>query len=539
MQRFARRDVVLPLAIALVAMGAVVLLWQALRTDHERRVANVAEATSYATRSELARRLMVQLESLQTLADFWISTDEDLRRPDATAPLALIRFEGMDAIAWGADGGARFLVTSANPVAGHVPTADEWAPLASLVEEARAAPGPMVAGPFVDADGHATFRYYLPIERWGRSGALVAVIDAHDMLAALLVDEALGYAIRVVCCDGVELYRRGQPDAELPGTWARGGWIAPAEGIRWNVTHRPSAELSADLETSAVDSVLIVGLALAFLLGVLVFETRRANERATAANAAEARIRKLHRELEGRVMARTQKLDDVLRDLNTINLAVSHDLRSPLNAISLVTGQLQDTNRDEATARRLEKIGGGVARMTQMLDRLLGYARASAFASERVDVDMRSLAERVVEEQSLDARDVTIGALPAARVDPVITHILLSNLVANAVRHGRGSRGLRLEIGSTAGDDGVPVYYVRDDGPGLDPQLAEQLFRPLAERPKAEGKSGLGLGLAIAARAVEAHGGRIWVDSVPGRGTTFSFTLRPPPNAAVAADDAD
>jgi signal transduction histidine kinase len=528
MQRSARRDIVLPLAIALVAMGAVVLLWQALRSDHERRVANVAEATSYATRSELARRLMVQLESLRTLADFWISTEEDLSRPDATAPLALIRFEGMDAIAWGADGGARFLVTSVNPVAGYVPTVDEWALLAPLVEEARVAPGPMAAGPFVDADGHATFRYYLPIERWGRSGALVAVIDAHDMLAALLVDEALGYAIRVVCCDGVELYRRGQPDAELPGTWARGGWIAPAAGIRWNVTHRPSAELSADLATSAVDSVLIVGLALAFLLGVLVYETRRANERAAAANAAEARIRKLHRELEGRVMARTQKLDDVLRDLNTINLAVSHDLRSPLNAISLVTGQLQETNCDEATARRLEKIGSGVARMTQMLDRLLGYARASAFASERVDVDMRTLAERVVGEQSLDARTVAIGTLPAARVDPVITHILLSNLVANAVKHGRGSRGLRLEIGSTAGEDGVPIYYVRDYGPGLDPQLAEQLFRPLAERPKAEGKSGLGLGLAIAARAVEAHGGRIWVDSVPGRGTTFSFTLRPP-----------
>jgi signal transduction histidine kinase len=533
MPNVSRRDLVLPVAIALMAAGAIVLLWQGLRADYERGVANVAEATSYATRSELARRLSVQIESLQMLAEYWMSGDG---RPDEAAPLDLIRFDGTDVIAWSADDGTRFLATSANPVAGYVPSADEWAPLAPLVEEARAAPGPIAAGPFVDADGHAIFHYYVPLERGARRGALLAVIDAHDMLEALLVDEALGYAIRVVCCEGVELYRRGQPDAELPGVWARGGWIAPVEGVRWNVTHRPSAALSADLESSAVDSVLIVGLALALLLGGLVFETRRANERAAAANAAELRIRKLHHELEARVMARTQKLDDVLRDLNTINLAVSHDLRSPLNAISLVVGQLQASNGDETASGRLDKIENAVTRMTQILDRLLGYARSAAFASERADVDMRALAERVVDEQALDTRMVAIGNLPSARVDPVITHILLSNLVANAVRHGQGSRALKLEIGSTKGGDGVPVYYVSDNGPGLDPELAKQLFRPLAERPKVEGRSGLGLGLAIAARAVEAHGGRIWVDGAPGRGATFSFTLRA---AATAEDDED
>lgn len=538
MQGVSRRDLGLPIAIALVAAGAVVFLWQTLRADHERSVANVVEATSYATRSELARRLMVQFESLHTLAEFWASTADPPASPDAAAPLALIRFEGMDAVAWSADGGVRFLATRANPVAGYVPTPAEWAPLEPLFAEARALPGARAVGPVVDADGHAIFRYYLPLERGGRHGTLVAVIDARDLLEALLVDEALGYAIRVVCCDGTELYRRGTPSEELPDAWVRGGWIAPAEGIRWNVTHRPSPELSADLETSAVDSVLIVGLALALLLGGLVFETRRANERAAAANAAEQRIRKLNRELEARVMARTQKLDEVLRDLNTINLAVSHDLRSPLNAISLIAGQLAETHRDETSARRLEKVASNVGRMTQMLDRLLSYSRTSAFQSERVDVDMRALAEQVVGEQSLDLRTVSIGSLPPARVDPVICHILLSNLVANAAKHGRSGRTLRLEIGSTTGDGGLPVYYVRDHGPGLDPRLAEQLFRPLKERPKAEGTStGLGLGLAIAARAVEAHGGRIWVDSGPGRGTTFFFTLREPPSGDIDADD--
>jgi signal transduction histidine kinase len=367
-------------------------------------------------------------------------------------------------------------------------------------------------------------------------GALVAVIDAHDLLQHLLADEALGYELRVTCCGGTELYTRGVPDPHLVQSWQRDGWIAPTRGIRWNVAHRPTPELGAALRTSAVDTVLVVGLALATLLGGLVFETQRATERAAAANAAEQRVRKLNRDLEERVVARTQNLRDVLRDLNTINLSVSHDLRSPLNAINLNVGQLQTVNMDAASARRLEKIGASVGKMTAMLDRLLGYSRAAAFESDFQTVDMRALAAQAVREQSLDERSVSLGDLPPARADKVITHILLSNLIANAARHGRSERALRIEIGSRdAGPEG-PAYYVRDNGPGLDPARVEQLFRPLADRLRAGSKPGLGLGLAIAARAVDRHGGRIWVESTPGKGATFLFTLRPAPSETDPED---
>ena len=535
MQDFARRNLVLPAAIALVAAGAVVLLWQALRSDHVARVANVTEATSYATRSELARRLIVQLESLEALADSWISAWAE--RPDVEGPLAAIRFEGVEVIAWSGDDGARFVATSANPDSSHVPTDAQWAEIAPLIAEAETAATAKAVGPYVDDAGHATFRYYSPVQRGVRHGTLVAVIDAHDLLDALLVDEAIGYEIRVSCCDGVEIYRRDAADDTLPSVWTHDGWIAPAPGLVWNVRHRPSPELRAVLDTSAVDSVLIVGLALAMLLGLLVFETRRANDRAAAANAAEQRLRVLHRELEERVIARTQNLDEVLRDLNTINLAVSHDLRSPLNAISLVTGQLESSAPDEVARQRLCKIAANVARMTAMLNRLLGYSRTAAFESELENVDMHALAEQVVREQSLDTQTVTIGALPAAFADRVIVHILLSNLVANAVQHARAGRALRIEVGSRGLEGGVPTYFVRDNGQGLDAALAAQLFKPLRDRQ--QGSGGLGLGLAIATRAVDRHDGRIWVESEPGRGTTFLFTLQREPTAADAPEPDD
>jgi signal transduction histidine kinase len=529
MQRSSRGAWLVPTAIALFAAGTVVVLWYAIRVDHERRVANVAEATSYATRSELARRLIIQFQSLRGLAELWASSSGDTNSAaGAETPLALIRFEGIEAIAWSASDGKRFLATDADPVVGHVPSAAEWAPIQHLVAEAHAATAEVTRGPFADADGHSVFHYYLPIERGTRGGVLVAVIDARDLLATLLVDEAPGYEISVSCCEGTELYRRGTADAGLSGAWTRQGRISPAPGILWNVAHRPSPVLAWDRDVLVIDFVLIIGLATAFLLGGLVYENRRAGERAAAASAAEQRVRRLNRELEERVVARTQELSTAMTDLNTINLSVSHDLRSRLNAISLITGQLQQAVPDDArNSARYEKISENVARMAGITERLLGYSRTTSFDSELEEVDMRALAEEVVKQQSGAAHAVSIGQLPPVQADRAIVNILLGNLVGNALKHGQSARRLEIEIGSITLDDGATAYFVRDNGPGLAKDVAERLFRPMTKTEDARDE-GLGLGLAIAARAVERHGGRIWVESEPGQGATFFFTLRAP-----------
>jgi signal transduction histidine kinase len=533
MQELLRRAL-LPAVIAILAAGAVILLWQQLRNDYEARIASIVEASSYATRSELAQRMATQFQTLDALADSWMSADEANQLP-AELPVEVARVAGIDAIAWATDDGHRLLATRDKPGRAHVPTERDWTPFVPWAAEAIAARGTAAHGPFLERDGHAVFRYYVPIVRGARRGGLVAVIDSQDLLKALLADEATGYQLRVTCCGGTELYERGDAGEPLPAGWHRDGWIAPAPGILWNVAHAPTRDFAGALQTSAVDSVLIVGLALAMLLGGLVFETRRADERAAAANDAEQRVRKLNRELEERVVARTHKLHGVLRDINTINLSVSHDLRSPLNTISLATGQLRVVHQDEDTKRIVDKIASGVGRMTGMLDRLLGYTRASAFESDLEDIDMRALVVQALREQSIDERSVWIGPLPPARADRVITQILLGNLIANAARHGRGTQGLRIEIGSRE-TEGGPAYFVRDHGPGLDSKVAEGLFRPLADRPVDKTQTGLGLGLAIAVRAVERHGGRIWVESRPGDGATFLFTL---PGETREADEAE
>jgi hypothetical protein len=238
MQGVSRRALAVPLAITIVTAAAVILLWSELRRDHEVRIANVVEVTSYATRSELARRITVQFLSLSALADFWIAAADAGRVPDDEAPLDFANLQGVELVAWSADDGTRFLATRASPTSS-VPSAADWLPVEPWIAEAFDVDAPTSRGPYLDEEQHATFRYYVPVRNALRSGVLVAVIDAEKLLGSLLTDEAPGYEIHVSCCDRMSLYHRGASEARMPVSWMRDGWIAPVPGIRWNVAHRP------------------------------------------------------------------------------------------------------------------------------------------------------------------------------------------------------------------------------------------------------------------------------------------------------------
>jgi light-regulated signal transduction histidine kinase (bacteriophytochrome) len=162
--------------------------------------------------------------------------------------------------------------------------------------------------------------------------------------------------------------------------------------------------------------------------------------------------------------------------------------------------------------------------MASILDRLFGFSRASSFEYSIQDVDMRAIAKQVVHDQSAgDERgpQIEIGDLPHADADETMVHILLTNLVSNALKYSNGSR---IQIGHRS-QDGQSVYFVRDFGPGFDSALSEDLFKPLRRFSGNNKSEGLGLGLTIAARIAQRHGGRIWAEGKIGKGATFFFTL--------------
>jgi signal transduction histidine kinase len=520
------RSLLTPVVMMLLAATAMILLWTALRKDHESRVADIVEAVSYAARSEMARQLIVQFRAFDRVHDFWSEyalTPVDLWQADAM--IEIDHFEGLEVIAWAEREGPRFFSSGPNIALNHTPTDEEWALIQDSLEEANNIEQDTVVGPVIDSEGHAILRLYKPIDNGSRAAVMIAIIDVTDQVAGLLVDESPGYAIVVACCDGIELFRDGDFTADPPPSWRHGGLIEPIDGLLWRVDHQPAPELASDFRPWALNTVLIVGLALALAIGAIAYHSRRADERARAARVAEQQVRALNEDLERRVEDRTRDLNDALSDLNTISLSVAHDVRSPLNAASLTIETLFAANGSDArTSQQLNRVKTSLDQINLILDRLMSLSSVSSFATDMRATDLAALARQVGSELVTDCEaEFTVGELPSAYVDPTMAHILLTNLISNAIRHSSGQGQLRIEVGSREDATGT-VYYVRDYGPGIEAAVREDLFKPARHKNTRERQGG-GLGLAIVARVVARHKGSIWAEDTTGGGATFCFRL--------------
>ncbi|HLT91105.1 MAG TPA: ATP-binding protein [Woeseiaceae bacterium] len=281
-------------------------------------------------------------------------------------------------------------------------------------------------------------------------------------------------------------------------------------------------------------SLVASAAACAALVILLLFANRRVRARARAAEIAGRRLVERNRELEEEVAARTRELADRSADLGTITDSVAHDLRNPLNTISVNTELLEQQygqvlGEDGRTA--LRRTSAGVKRMAEILDRLLGLSIVSdaTFRRERVNLTemVRDLFDELAPAEPPPGVELALAELPDANADPALVRTLALNLLRNALKYTRGRDRRRIEVGYELRDR-VPVYFVRDNGIGFDGDPAERLF-PSGERSRADGNphAATGLGLDIAVRVVRRHEGRIWAESRPGEGAAFYFTLEP------------
>lgn len=249
-----------------------------------------------------------------------------------------------------------------------------------------------------------------------------------------------------------------------------------------------------------------------------------------------------HRDhLEELVALRTQSLERALQNLETFSYTVSHDLRAPLRAISgfaTALAESESAGLSEDGRRMLSRVVAGARRMDELILAILEYSRSERLERKDAAVDTAALVERIAREMmaSYPRATFTAGELPEVRADPTMTEEVFSNLMGNAFKFSSKRADARIEVGATT-VDGVPEFFVKDNGTGFDPEHGAKLFRLFRRMPGAEGFPGTGLGLAIVKRLVERHGGRIRAESVPGQVTVFRFTLAPdrgPPSRGQA-----
>ena len=217
--------------------------------------------------------------------------------------------------------------------------------------------------------------------------------------------------------------------------------------------------------------------------------------------------------------------------LESFTYTVSHDLRSPLRAIDGYTYILLHEHQPELTGsamRYLDQISQNARRMARLIDDLLNFSRTGRQALSIREIDPAVLVAEVLDDLAGERQDrdvkVTVGGLAPCHADPALLKQVFANLIGNALKFTRNREVAEIEIGSNE-EDGHPVYYVRDNGVGFDQKYANTLFQVFHRLHDAREYEGTGVGLAIVQRIIERHGGRIWVESEPNRGTTFFFTL--------------
>lgn len=293
-------------------------------------------------------------------------------------------------------------------------------------------------------------------------------------------------------------------------------WLGPYE------RERPGFRVIAKIVLWIVAPLLVLligALAWSHSLRIRVIERTRELQRETA----------LSKQMASELQQMVGNLARSNNELEQFANVASHDLKEPLRMVTGFMSLLKDHcagRLDDKADRYVDLASEGAMRMQRLVDDLLAYAgvgrsrpSTAVDSAAALDEALKNLTPSIAESGAAVTRD----ALPVIQANGTELEQLFQNLVGNAVKF-KGSRNPQIHVGC-AREPGVWHFQVRDNGIGIDPQYAERIFMIFQRLHTADEYPGTGIGLAICKKIVEHHGGRIWVESEPGKGSIFHFTI--------------
>lgn len=223
------------------------------------------------------------------------------------------------------------------------------------------------------------------------------------------------------------------------------------------------------------------------------------------------------------------ELQQANNDLESFSRSVSHDLRSPLSVILGFAGILKDLseNLNESEREYVNHIINSGNQMLLLINDLMAFAQSGVAEIKKESFDLselvRECAEKLREEEKSYRFDIEIEGGVIVSADRALIKIAIDNLIGNAVKYSSKSEHPKVTFGVNK-RFGSRYIFIRDNGVGFEPEKATKLFQPFV-RLHGNEFGGTGVGLSTVKKIIERHGGEIWAESEPGKGSQFNFTL--------------
>ena len=517
--------------ILLLGTALSVLLSLDLRrqqnTEIELQTLTRAQALSRLCEAEVDRLYL----DLQRRAAFW----SELPGPDTKSKRIQIFMEENPSL----------LAVAYSPTGVYVSTSQQAEEL--LREwQSKHTPFDTILGPATLADGRRVLGANLRASYAATDAVTIfAVYDPKRLLSSLLVEAAGEYAFALKLNDAelmppeatrppddlMRLAREVSITPDVGEPWTISVWPTPA-AVPKSYRQGPLVALTAGVFASGLGAAALHLGALAWRRARILGEANAALERQIEdTRRVKEEQQQLSAELEARVAERTVAMNETIAELQTFNYSVSHDLRSPLGAIINFAGIFSEdygSKLDDVQREYLGRISASATAAVGLMDALLSYSHSGRTELRRVWLKVGRLVGEVCNE-AIAARperpfSVKVGELPDTFADETMLRFIFSNLISNACKFVKQGESASIEIGGQA-EATENVYFVRDEGIGFDPRFEQKLFKAFERLHHPSEYEGHGVGLAIVARMVRRHGGRVWAQGAIDKGATFYFSI--------------
>jgi signal transduction histidine kinase len=225
------------------------------------------------------------------------------------------------------------------------------------------------------------------------------------------------------------------------------------------------------------------------------------------------------------------ELQEKNKELESFAYTVSHDLKDPIGVIVGYTQVMEDFLEKQkvfGAKHFVEGIKRNSEKIVRFIDDLLQLSRSGRVVEKFIETNTKTIVNQIKKEMAdkemIDPGFLRSGKLPKINADFDRLYLVFSNLITNAFKYRDRSRKLRISIEYEKQGD-FHLFKVKDNGVGIDAKMAEEIFKP-GVRLRTVDAMGSGFGLRIIQKIIEAHGGKIWVESKPSKGSIFYFTIK-------------